>query len=327
VNHRLYVTDSGNYRVLVYALSPTNDFTGMTRAASFVIGQPSFGANPIGATSAQALSWDALGLALDVARRRLFVADSVNNRILVYDTTALANGIAATNVLGQPDFSSIQAGNGASALSFPRGLAYDPAHDRLFVADDGNSRVLVFNTSTITNGMSAVAVLGQTGFGLSSTATTQSGMSFPTGIAYDAIHDRLFVQDSFNERVLVFATGSIVNGMNAVHVIGQSIFTSGGGGLSQTSMSFAFSGDLCYDGANDRLFVCDANNARVLMFSTAAIGDGMAAAKVFGQPDFTTGTLAGGATGLFFPPGVLYDPVGNHLFVADNGRVLIYDNP
>jgi DNA-binding beta-propeller fold protein YncE len=328
VNHRLYVADTLNYRVLAYALSPTNDFTGMTRAASFVIGQPNFGTSPIGATSAQTLSLAVYGLALDVARNRLFVADTFNQRILVYDTTALANGMAATNVLGQPDFSSNQFGKGANALTYPHALAYDPAHDRLFVADLFNNRVLVFDTSTITNGMSAVAVLGQTGFGLSSPATTQSGMIEPSSVAYDAIHDRLFVQDSFNARVLVFDTGSIVNGMNAAHVIGQSSFTSSAPGLSQTSMSFFSNGDLCYDGANDRLFVCDTQNARVLLFSTAAIGDGMVAAKVFGQPDFTTKTQGNGATGLADPDGVLYDPVGNHLFIGDfGGRVLIYNNP
>jgi hypothetical protein len=116
--------------------------------------------------------------------------------------------------------------------------------------------------------------------------------------------------------------------MNAVHVIGQSNFTSSAPGLSQTSMSFFGNGELSYDGANDRLFVCDTQNSRVVLFSTAAIGDGMAAAKVFGQPDFTTGTQGKGATGLAEPLGVLYDPVGNHLFIGDvGGRVLIYDNP
>jgi hypothetical protein len=73
-------------------------------------------------------------------------------------------------------------------MSGPQGLAYDASSSRLFVLDNNISRILVFNVAsgTIANGENASYVLGQTGFTSSTSATTQSGMNFPQGLAYDA---------------------------------------------------------------------------------------------------------------------------------------------
>ena len=46
----------------------------------------------------------------------------------------------------------------------PRGLIYDPAGNRLFVADFSNNRVMLFDVASITNGENAVNVLGQANF-------------------------------------------------------------------------------------------------------------------------------------------------------------------
>ena len=73
----------------------------------------------------------------------LYVADTQNNRVLVY-TGTISTGMNATIVLGQTDFSTNTnnaGGLGASSLSVPAGVAVDGSGN-LYVADTGNHRVL-----------------------------------------------------------------------------------------------------------------------------------------------------------------------------------------
>ena len=71
-------------------------------------------------------------------------------------------GYAASDVLGQTDgsgnpiFTTSTTDNGQSpinntSLDYPEGDAIDLVHHRLFVADDGNNRVLVYNLDSNNN--------------------------------------------------------------------------------------------------------------------------------------------------------------------------------
>jgi uncharacterized protein (TIGR03437 family) len=53
------------------------------------------------------------------------------------------NGKAATLVLGQPDFTSHEAGNALTGMNSPHHLSCD-TNGRVYVADTGNNRVLIF---------------------------------------------------------------------------------------------------------------------------------------------------------------------------------------
>ena len=53
----------------------------------------------------------------------LFVGDGNNARVMVFDISTITNGENATNVLGQPDFTTKTAATTQSKLSAPRGLA------------------------------------------------------------------------------------------------------------------------------------------------------------------------------------------------------------
>jgi hypothetical protein len=82
-------------------------------------------------------------------------------------------------------------------------LGYDTTHDRLFVADRNNRRVLVYSGALLSNGMNAVHVIGQANFTASSSATTQAGVALPTSAAYDTTTQSLFVTDlTINSRLL-----------------------------------------------------------------------------------------------------------------------------
>jgi DNA-binding beta-propeller fold protein YncE len=179
-------------------------------------------------------------------------------------------------------------------------------------------------------GINAANVLGQANFTSSGSATTQSGMGTPCDVAFDPVNNRLFVEDAGNERILVFNTGTITNGMNASYVLGQTNFTSSGTGTSQSAMHPGIAGDcgkLSFDSLNHRLFLADQGNNRVLIFDTANISNGMNASRVLGQADFTSSGTATTQSGLKQPDAVMYDPATHNVFVGDtqNNRITIFD--
>jgi DNA-binding beta-propeller fold protein YncE len=236
-----------------------------------------------------------------------------------------------------------------ACLQKPLGAAYDSVNNRLFVADSYDSRVMVWNTSSITNGMNASYVLGQTswtgGTANQGGSAGQSTLSNPDGVAYDAVNSRLFVTDG-NSRVLVFnvapsylsggtggtcSSGSYGNGENACYELGQSsgvnAFTSTTEGAGQ---HYVGDDGVSYDANNNRLFVGDAYNSRVLVYNVApsVIANGENASYVIGWNNFSSG---GGynttQSGLYYPSLIFYDPGSSRLFVGDtdNNRIVIFD--
>jgi len=139
---------------------------------------------------------------------RLFVSDYYNHRVLVFDLDTNNNFVdrTADHVLGQPNFTSNDPTTTATGLIYPHGLTYDVTGQRLFVADQHNHRVVVYNVGSLTNGQEAVAVLGQSNFTSNGSVTTATGLSNPMGLTYDAGAQRLFVGDFNNHRVLSFNT-------------------------------------------------------------------------------------------------------------------------
>ena len=118
-------------------------------AASDVIGQPDFvssGCNDNG-TSATSLCYPG-GLAYDAADNELFVSDTDNSRILVYNLSlGVSTDMPASYVLGQADFPDVGCTTSSSGLCYPQGLSYDAGDSELFVADQSNNRVVVFDLS------------------------------------------------------------------------------------------------------------------------------------------------------------------------------------
>ncbi|HHE64990.1 MAG TPA: hypothetical protein ENL09_03105, partial [Bacteroidetes bacterium] len=240
------------------------------------------------------------GIEFDFVHHRLFVADRYNNRVLIFNLSEdnQLEDIVADYVLCQNDFSSNTSGLSQSQCEKPRYVAYDSNHDYLFVSDQANYRVLVFDLSNgITNGMNATYVLGQDNFESeeytdedNSPPTANRFVNTPYDILYDKSRDYLYVSDINGNRVLVFdLSNGITNGMNASFVLGQDDFTSKTENLNQ--MGTVFPNGLALDSVNQRLFVVNGEGAnRVMVFDVSEIANGEPAINVIGQPDFITGT-------------------------------------
>ena len=99
---RAFVSDGGNNRVLVFDIAKARLQNGADALA--VLGQSSFTSREI-ELSDEGMSSPG-HLAYDPDHDRLFVVDSLHHRVLVFDVAPenLSNGMAASRVIGQPDF-------------------------------------------------------------------------------------------------------------------------------------------------------------------------------------------------------------------------------
>jgi hypothetical protein len=301
---RLVVADIANHRVLIWNSMPTTDYTD----ADVVVGQPDLNSRTLnnsgvstgpGVVSNKSLSsprgvW--------ISGGKLYVADTGNNRVLIWNTIPTTNFQAADIVLGQPNFTintgigttncavaQYQAGKG---MNQPSGVFVDSG-GYTYVVDTNNNRILVWTSAVTTTRQAANYVIGQsTGINGNCTgaATTQSRLNFPEQLWVSG--SNIFVADRGNNRVLVFNRAALANGMNASEVWGQVNYTTATTGpLSATTMNqpYGIFGDSITAAAN--IYVNDYSNNRVLRFaSTNWAGPAPAANSVICQANFTTNT-------------------------------------
>jgi|GEM_PF-655773 sugar lactone lactonase YvrE len=301
-----FISTSILLSLLIHAYAFT---TGMP--ASLVIGQTDFVSS--GFSTTQTGLYNPVRLGFDFLGN-LWVADAQNSRVLMFKPP-FANGMAASFVIGQTDFTHSSAVTSQTGLDHPYGITFDPSGN-LWVADTLNNRVLMFKPP-FSNGMAANTVIGQSDFTHNGQATTQTGFDNPSALTFDSAGN-LWVSDQENNRVLMFKP-PFANGMAASLVIGHKSFSWGGGALNQTGFNWPY--DLGFDSAGN-LCVADEVNNRILMFKPP-FATGMAATLVIGHPDFVTSVPGTASDRLHHPRGLGFDASGN-MWVADcaNARVL-----
>jgi len=279
----LFIADSGNNRVIAVPYSANG-----IGVASRVLGQDQLNLNAPNLVEGREFRLTSgsgpleAGIVTDLKSNppHLYVSDTFNNRILGFrDLRSLKAGDRADIVIGQPDFSRTQVNYptndgdspNASGLFRPTGLALDPAGN-IYVADSGNGRVLRFaNPFTQPTSLPAAnLVIGQRNFTSKIQDASASTMGFPYGIAF-ASNNGLLVSDAALNRVLYFAgvPGSLTNGQAASVVFGQPDFnTSSATGGSAADNRFSQPRGISTD-ADDRLYVADSGNSRVVIFERA----------------------------------------------------------
>ncbi len=320
-NHKLIVA-SALALTLVFVLGflPNAFSFANGEAASLVIGQTDYTTGTPGDTSAKLhgpvdTAFDASG--------NLWVVDFTNNRVLEFAKgTGFVNGEVASVVIGQASFTADTEVANQSGLYGPYAIAFDSSGN-LWVADEYNNRVLEF-AYPFSNHEAASVVIGQASFTSNTAATTSTGLSLPSGLAFDP-SGNLWVADYSNNRVLEYPLGTgFTNGETASVVIGQASFTSSSHTLNSTGLELPVI--IKFDDSGN-LWVADYGYDRVLEYAHP-FSNHEAASVVIGEASFTSVTFVTNSTNLNGPEGLAFDS-GNNLWVADGAhdRVLEFAYP
>jgi len=291
----LVIADTDFNRVLIWNTIPTAN----GQAASVVLGQENF-------TTLKRLVTDNRSFrgpqGVWVQNGKLFVADTQNHRVLIWNTIPTSNHQAADIVLGQANFNATPENDlvkqriDARADSLLNPVSVTSDGTRLFVSDLGHNRVLIWNTIPTRNAQPADVVIGQPDF-TSATANNSSklcesngsndaGPTYPIRCAKTldfprfALSDgtRLFVSDGGNDRILIFNTIPTANAAKADVILGQlsetlNLTTDNPQGVeafpnrATAADVVRTPGALAWDGAN--LYVSDPYNRRVLVYTPA----------------------------------------------------------
>jgi len=312
----LAVADTDNNRILIWHTLPHSN----VQPPDVVIGQPDFTHNatvvPPSATSLRG------PIGVWIAGGKLYVADTQDNRILIYNKIPTANGAAADVVVGQPNFTSFvqpdltlsNATPTASNMQDPISVTTDATH--MYVADLGQSRVLIYNTIPTTNGAAADVVVGQPDM---VSALDNNSFTAPVAPTLDMESNPEGLTPVLCPAGQAYATFLNQPGPTAVDAEGTLLFP------ARCAATLSFPRYAFSDGT--RLFIADGGNDRVLVFNTIPTTNGVNADTVLGEADQfsdNTGQNPDGSDALQTPSALAWD--GLNLYASDtyNRRVVVY---
>ena len=167
----LYITDAQGNRVFVFKEKP---LSGKSRP-DFVLGQKDFNSTESG----RDLNHLRFPIGVSSDNEHLVVGDNDNKRVLIWNLPIRENGQKPDMVLGGEQ----QADIGPLRFEGPAGvIAYD---DKLFLADNGNNRVLIWNAFPKKPTDTPDVVLGQKDFYSKFPSNAKDGLFLPMNIAFD----------------------------------------------------------------------------------------------------------------------------------------------
>ena len=311
------VADTDNNRILIWLKPPTAN----GQPADVVIGQTNFVS---GGTSVPPTAKSLRGPeGVWIANGKLYVADTQDNRVLIYNKIPTTNGVAADVVIGQPNFTSFiqpdltqaTATPAANNLQDPVSVTTDGQH--MFVTDLGQNRVLIWNTIPTTNDAPADVAVGQPDLvsAISNNSYTITNSTLDTDNIPEGIAPVLCQSNA------AFATNQGQTGTSAVDSVGTTIYP------SRCAATLSLPRKALSDGT--RLFIVDGGNDRIMVYNTIPTTNGVRADSILGEPDEfsdNTGDNPNGSNALQTPVSIAWDSVNQNLYVSDtyNRRVVIY---
>lgn len=266
----------------------------------------------------------------DSYKRKFFVVDRNNHRILILNRIPLSNAVSPDVVVGQADFTS--GGLGTTAANFNQPTAMTVCADgKMFVADSQNNRVAGYNRIPTTNGASMDFVLGQTNFTTgTATAASATTLSIPYGVS--CISSRLYIADRGYHRLVVHnpvPTGNTA----AAFAVGQPDLITATMGADYSLPTPSYLNEpvqVLYSGS--QFFIADAFNSRVLVFNSIPTAAGAIPVFNVGQILVSDSSVNQGGVNptdksLARPRGMAFR--SGKLAVADteNHRLIFHDLP
>ncbi len=326
----LYVVDRANNRVLIW----TSAITQTQQQANFVLGMSSLTGNcPVATVTQSGLNGPSQ---VATNGNNIYVADRGNNRILLFNRSALANGMSANGVLGQINYTSNGGACTAAGLNQPYGIWVDSisAATNIYVADYNCHRVKRYLVSNFTGtpvnpAPSASTVIGQTTLTGAAAANTQTGANGPiAGYAVNNANPEagVWVVHHNSSRINRYDyTASNSNTPSAQLLLGQLSYVVAYdriGGIASRDLSRPSAVAIGDSGGNTRLAVSEYAANRVHLWDSAPLANHTSASRVLGQSSFS-GTLPdrGGTAGsntIEAPMGVWTN--GNRIIVSDTGN-------
>jgi sugar lactone lactonase YvrE len=257
-----------------------------------------------GGAAASAKFNNPTGLALDVARNALYVADTGNHRIRKIDlttgniSTVAGNGVAALGAAGQAT---------SVPLNSPEGVAVDAAGN-IYIADTGNNRVCKVASGQLT----IIAGTGEVGTTGDGGAATAAKLNHPTGVAVTSDGASVYIVDQENHRIRKVAGGTLTG------IAGTGAAGFGGDGGLAASAQFNAPTGIALD-AGGNLLITDSDNERIRRIT---ISDGKIA-TIAGNGTAGNGGDGGnaGVAMLDTPTAIAVDTSGGTVVFCDTGNL------
>ena len=349
----LAVADTDNNRVLIWRTIPTMNGT----LPDVVVGQPDF-ENGFPRTTADGMRGPQ-GVWIDSGR--LFVADTLNGRVLIYNSIPSTNGVAADIVLGQPDFNTrpepdlTQSNLDINASTMLDPVAVTVTNGQMFVTDLGFSRVVIYFSIPTQSFFPADVVIGQIDFETSiANDSTQLCEESDPPTPSNVDDDIFFFPDedcTVSEQTEMSCTDMMDNDCDGrtdrvdadCCVVTEETEVSCGDGIDNDcdGMVDFFNDDDCgpaFPGRcgatlhfprfalsdGEKLYISDSGNDRVLIFNEIPRQNGASADIVLGQQNFEDIEESTGAASLRAPGALALDD--ENLYVTDpfTRRVLVF---
>ena len=265
------VADAWNHRVLIWLTPPESNNV----PADIVLGQTDFTSGEANrgqnTASADSMHWP---YGVHWHDGKLFVADSENRRVLIWNTLPDRNGQPADIVLGQTDFTSRDenAGHSPDAMSmrWPHGIAI--WRDHLCISDAGNNRIMIWRGIPQQNGQACDYVLGQEQTDL---VDHNQSLYWPRAktlnmpYALTVIDDWLIVADTASSRLLGWHIEDLNTGAAARALCGQHNFHDKGDNRWQPPCANSLCWPYGIQSCGNTVVVADSGNNRISLWSFA----------------------------------------------------------
>ncbi len=185
-------------------------------------------------------------------------------------TLFLAAAVCSSSLWGQQYTINLLSGNGVDGyagdngaalgaqLSSPTGIAFDPASGKIYIADEGNSRIRVISKGTI----STFAGNGTPGYSGDGAAATSAELNAPFGVTLDS-SGNVYIIDTQNNVIRMVTPQGIISTVAGNEAAGGGY--TGDGGLATSAQLFHPLGAVV--DAFGNLYIADAGNSAIRVVS------------------------------------------------------------